>query len=84
MLRVPPSWCDEWLQGNVSQGLGDVMYVGHNRGWYGFVTVIRFFTVIRTPYVDPLLAGFVALHWAEAIFINKQKIVINIPLLGIE
>ena len=47
--------------------------MGHNGGWDGFFSVIGFVTVIGTPYVDPLFAGFVGLQRSEARLINKNK-----------
>ena len=57
---VSLSWCDEWLQGNLSRELDDVGEVGRNRVWD------RFIDVIRTAHGDSLLAGIVGLQRAEA------------------
>ena len=51
----------------------------------GFIHVIVVIAVVLRPHGVPLLADFVGLHRAEAIFIKKHKqIVCNRPLRLIE
>ena len=82
LLRIPLSWCDEWLQGNAFQELDNAGEVGCNVSWEVFVAVIWFVIVIGTPHGDPMLDGFVGLQWAEARLILKT--VNNSPLIRSE
>ena len=64
LLRVPLSWCDEWIWGNVLRELDGVGEVGRNGGWDIFVAIITFTAVIKNPHDDPL--RFVGLQRVEA------------------
>ena len=80
-LLVPISLCDEWFWGNYLQEPDGIGEVGRNGKWDSLVALIFIVTVIRTPYGDPLIFGFVGLQRPEAGQIKTPKSICNSTLL---